>query len=486
MGLLNALFRRRPPAQSLDLRDHSRQAAIRARYDAAQTSDDNRRHWQWADQYSADAAQIPGVRRTLRMRSRYEIANNSYAKGIVLTIANDTVGTGPRLQMHGPHAADVADRWAEWSEAIRLARKLRTRVMARIGDGEAVALLVTNPRNRHPVKLDWRLVEADQLADPWIPWLTPNKIDGIEFDDVHDPIEYHVLKYHPGGLYPMMTLEFDVIPARYVLHLFRMDRPSQARGVPEITPALELFAKLRRFTEATISAAEHVANVAFTLKTLAPSGDEPPPITPFSTLEVERGMMTALPYGSELQSPKPEQPASTYEMFKREILNEIARCLNVPFNVAACNSSSYNYASGRLDHQVYFKSLAVDRGEIELTDLEPTLREWFAEASRVYGWDFPLDAHSWRWDKQADIDPDTEAKARMQRLQYGSSLETELAEIGRDVEEEIASGAKALGVDTDEFRALLRQKIFGLSGGFVPEKVKIPEVGEESAQQGAA
>ncbi len=33
---------------------------------------------------------------------------------------------------------------------------------------------------------------------------------------------------------------------------------------------------------------------------------------------------------------------TTYAEFKREILNEIARCLNMPFNVAAGNSSGYN------------------------------------------------------------------------------------------------------------------------------------------------
>ncbi len=39
------------------------------------------------------------VRRILRNRARYEVANNSYARGIVLTLANDVIGTGPRLQM---------------------------------------------------------------------------------------------------------------------------------------------------------------------------------------------------------------------------------------------------------------------------------------------------------------------------------------------------------------------------------------------------
>ena len=70
---------------------------IRGKYGAAQTTDENRRHWASADALSADAAASAGVRRTLRNRARYEVANNSYARGIVLTLANDVVRTGPRI-----------------------------------------------------------------------------------------------------------------------------------------------------------------------------------------------------------------------------------------------------------------------------------------------------------------------------------------------------------------------------------------------------
>ena len=74
-------------------------AVVRARYDAAQTTAENARHWAMADALSADGAASADVRRKLRQRARYEVANNSYAKGIVLTIANDCIGTGPRLQL---------------------------------------------------------------------------------------------------------------------------------------------------------------------------------------------------------------------------------------------------------------------------------------------------------------------------------------------------------------------------------------------------
>ena len=57
------------------------------RYDAAITNDDNRRHWAAADHLSANSANSAAVRRTLRARARYEVANNSYARGIVLTLA---------------------------------------------------------------------------------------------------------------------------------------------------------------------------------------------------------------------------------------------------------------------------------------------------------------------------------------------------------------------------------------------------------------
>ena len=55
----------------------ARSGALRARYDAAVTNANNRRHWANADALSADAAASPQVRRTLRNRSRYEVANLS-------------------------------------------------------------------------------------------------------------------------------------------------------------------------------------------------------------------------------------------------------------------------------------------------------------------------------------------------------------------------------------------------------------------------
>jgi capsid protein len=248
---------------------------VRARYDAASLADDNRRHWAQADSLSANAANSPEVRRLLRNRARYEVANNSYARGIVLTLANDSIGTGPRLQMLTPSAE--ANRFIErefmaWARVIRLPEKLRTMRMARAQDGEAFALFVTNPGLPTQVQLDLRLVEAEQVTTPDLNPLAANSIDGIVFDDAGNPQTYHVLRSHPGESRGPLVPGYDEFPADAVLHWFRPDRPGQARGIPDIMPALPLFAQLRRFTLAVLGAAETAADFAGILYTDAPAG----------------------------------------------------------------------------------------------------------------------------------------------------------------------------------------------------------------------
>ena len=156
-----ALFRRRPdPPQPAGVSEvqfnalNDRYRELRARYDAARTDDDNRRHWANADGLSAAAANTPHVRCILRNRSRYEYDNGAYCNGIVRTRADDLVGTGPALQMLGLDEGLnelVEALFSSWAIAARFAEKLHTMDQTRCRDGEAFALMVSNPRVLHPV-----------------------------------------------------------------------------------------------------------------------------------------------------------------------------------------------------------------------------------------------------------------------------------------------------------------------------------------------
>ena len=426
---------------------------LRARYDAAQTTVENARHWAMADGLSADSANSPDIRKKLRDRARYEVANNSYAKGIVLTIANDTVGTGPRLQMlTGDDTANrlIENAFSDWARSVNLAEKLRTMRMAKATDGEAFAVLTANPLIDSPVKLDVKLIEADRVAAPLMSLSNvlsaPDEVDGIRFDAWGNPSTYAVLRCHPGGL-GAWGAGCDYIRAANMVHWFRPDRPSQHRGVPEITPALPLFAQLRRYTLAVLGAAETAADFAAVLYTDSPANGEAAAVEPMDIVELEKRMATTLPDGWKLGQIKAEQPGTTYSEFKRELLNEIARCLNLPYNIAACNSSGYNYASGRLDHQTYYKSIRVEQTDLGETVLDRIFAAWCAEAMLTTELsvlrNLPSTPHQWFFDGTEHVDPLKEAKAQATRLGSNTTtLAVEYARQGRDWETELRQRAK--------------------------------------------
>ncbi|MCK6488478.1 MAG: phage portal protein [Planctomycetes bacterium] len=443
-----------------------RQVRVRARYDAAQTTADNHRHWLLADGLSADAAASPAVRRTLRNRSRYEVANNSYARGIVLTLANDTVGTGARLQLLGltsDEARQVERAFMDWARVVDLAEKMRVMRVAQVEDGEAFALLTTNPRLGTPAQLDLRLVEADQITTPmFAPVVSGGQmVDGIVFDGASNPVEYHLLRRHPGDT-SGFSLGYDRVPAAAMVHLFRPDRPGQRRGVPELTPALPIFADLRRYCQAVIAAAETAADYAGIAYTDAPANGEADPVEPMDTIHLEKRSLLTMPGGWRMEQMRAEQPTTTYPQFVQAKLNEACRCLNMPFNIAAGNSSGYNYASGRLDHQTYYKAIRVDQSRIASLVLDRVFAAWVQEAVLVAGFlparlrDPATDwSHQWFWDGHEHVDPLKEANAQAKRLEsHTTTLADEYARKGQDWETQMRQRAREL--------ALMRELGLGL------------------------
>ncbi len=130
-------------------------------------------------------------------------------------------------------------------------------------------MLTSNPRIDSPVQLDLKLVEAEQVTSPLLALDSYRYLDGIRFDEHGNAISYDVLREHPGDDAFSLTENYDTIDASSILHYFRSDRPGQIRGIPDITPALPLFAQLRRFTLAVLAAAETAADFAGILYTSA-------------------------------------------------------------------------------------------------------------------------------------------------------------------------------------------------------------------------
>lgn len=424
--------------------------SIRARYDAATPDDQNARHFAMADSLSAREANSPGVRDRLRKYSRYETANNCYARGMVNTLADVEMGSGAHLHLPRPLSAGQAVReglkqiereFNAWAEACDLWQKLWTLRVAKATDGEGVAVLRVNEALDHLIPLDIQPIEAEQLSHGWQQeTFEPGHVDGVEVDGFGNVQRYYVLPEHPGDATTTQALEPEPVLPQGLLHWYRCDRPGQLRGIPEITPALPLFAQLRRFTLASLTAAETAADIVGIIRsnfTPEYDDDDLDADDKMNLVDMHRGMFMELPDGRDISQLESKHPGPQYKEFKRELLCEVARCLNLPKSIALGDASDYNYASGRLDRQAFDRHVDIARYFCERQVLRKVWNAWWGMASRMEGY-FSADAAAlvqtlrpkWGWTKLGHVDRAKEETGRETALR---NMTTSLAaELDRD------------------------------------------------------
>lgn len=452
---------------------------LRAKYDAARTTTDNTNHWANADSLSANAAATPGIRQRLRNRARYEChQSNSWAKGIVQSLANDTIGTGPRLRLAiEPRTMDrlgnvspnalagqirrlrmIEKLFAEWADEVGLAAKLRTMRMSKAVDGEAFLVITQNPRLKSRAKIGLSLVEADRVTTPGFTTPTETEHDGIAFDEFGNVVSYEILKQHPGSGTVQISgslVDSVTVPAASVVHWYRADRPEQTRGVSEFVTSLPLFAQLRRYREAVMDAAETAADIAGVVRTSVAAVD-PDELVAGDSVDIEQRQLLTLPQGWDISQLKAEQPTTTYAEFSDHNLNELGRPVGMPLNVSKGNSQNHNYASGRLDHQGYHKIIRVERADCELTVLSRVYQA-FVNSVKLDDFEqrraptFPAGSADWLvdwyWDGFAHVDPNKEANAQQTRLNnHTTTLQIEYALEGRDWEPAIQQRGREIAL----------------------------------------
>jgi len=255
-----------------------------------------------------------------------------------------------------------------------------------------------------------------------------------------------VSRYHPGDSYNYFQEKQYSISSRNMIHLKREDRPGQVRGIPWMVSALPTFAQFRRFTIATLTAAEAAANAAGVVYTDSSAlNAEDMEMPDEDIFNLQRGSFPVLPAGWDMKQIASEHPTATFDMFRRCIISEISRCLNMPLNIALANSENHNYASGRLDHQIFQRSIMVERKWIEDVVLGRVFQRWLNEATLLPGYLPEMEAYPdafsnmpvrWYWDAMPHVDPEKEANAAITRWEAGLLTDEDFwfEQVGRDPE----------------------------------------------------
>jgi hypothetical protein len=460
-------------------------------YDLADTNRENREQWRDADCWDADKCNDPQTRQIARNRSRLETDNNPSLKGNIKTLVNYELGRGSTLHVDHDNedfARDVQEKNRLWREATNHVGKFWTMLYARTQDGESFCRMGRNPHLRHPedidkpfpVQLDWQPFESDRCYTYWLPPYTPGRVDGVWFDDWGNETYFDILRYHPGGVFPLGVIQYDTIPAQYLCHLYFPERPGQHRGVPEFASSIGFLGIRRRYTLATVEAAETAAKIGVYLKTNSPPGMEPDEAGAPMAMRIPRGSAWPLPQGWDIAQPKAEQPTQTYESFSEVSLNEAMRPKSIPRNVALCDSSRYNMASGRLDITTLWESVGIDQRNNTWRLEDPLFRAWYVEARQVYktngkrwseidGGTIPKRIFMWQRERYSD--PEIQQGADERAIQTGlRGIQDVYADRGLDWSRQQILNAKNLGFKDQPGKTAVEQYLEWVRGNLTIAK----------------
>lgn len=308
---------------------------------------------------SADAANGPAIA-TLRSISRDLRRNNGWARRGIQVIAHSTVGYGiePSAEASTQIARRANDIWKSWAGRVtcdvngRLPftgmQRLAMEAIAESGE-VLIVRKVPPPSLGLSIPLQLRIVEPD-LLDSSRDGVRGEirTVDGIEYDRDGRRLAYWLFPRHPGG-----QLAFDRgiqsirVPAEDVLHVYRVERPGQSRGVPWLASAIARLQDFDDFEDAELMrqkiAACFGAFVTDYHGDPVPTGDA----TEDDSIEtLEPGQIEYLPPGRQISFATP--PPVTEQGFTERNLRRIAATLGVTYEDLTGDYSRVNFSSARM------------------------------------------------------------------------------------------------------------------------------------------
>ena len=330
-----------------------RRAASRAALMHYQASDLHRRDPSVrANGGDADLA-AQGSRETLAWISRDVTRNNPTAARALSVIGNNVVGTGiePRL------ITKDKGLQREWNNSILP----RLDSLAFDGDGAlslgALQLLVLETMARDGECLVvWpddgqrgaqvRVLEIDYLDDSLMRFQGPDGSvisDGIEYGADGRVRAYYLFAEHPGSplLWKPGAIRSQRVDAGRVLHLFRVDRPGQRRGVSWFAPVLDDLAALSSNDKAQLLRQQIAACFAVFWRSEKTREDAGIPLT------ISPGMIQQIGVDDEVSFGNPPD-VQGYDDFAKVHLRRVAVGLGITYEALTGDLSNVNFSSARL------------------------------------------------------------------------------------------------------------------------------------------
>ena len=389
----------------------------------------------------------------LRRRGRDLVNNNDYARKFRGMCQDNIVGpNGVRLQSRAEDRPGQPDRlanqsieaaWAEWATVCDVTGRqtLRDLCTAVIGgmpsDGEALIRIVRGAEAGNRFGVGLQIIDVDRIDTTYNGRHGQNRvIMGVEVNDYRRPVALHIFSAHPSDGINSSRLRVR-IPADDLLHIFKIERAEQMRGIPWMAPGMLSLHHLGKFKLSALLAAEHGANHYgfFT----SPDGTNPIGGGDEQITTSQPGIFDALPAGVNFQAYDSKYPETNFGPFVKTTLQRIASGWGVAYHSLANDLEGVSFSSirsGTLEERDRWMG---DQEWFVSSFLEPVFAAWLQMAllsgAITMPNGSPLPAakvakfakHEWqprRWDW---VDPKADTEANILKVKAGLMAPQDLA-----------------------------------------------------------
>jgi lambda family phage portal protein len=378
----------------------------------------------------------------LRELSRDLRRNNGWAKRGVQVITNNTVGWGilPKAKARPNHASGRAraalELWNDWADTTKCDYDgrlnfygLQRLAMETIAESGEVLILRQPAATSDELSIPMRLqvLEPDYLDLHRNGVVTAGGgqiIDGIEFDKQGRRIAYWLYTSHPGSA-RLSTTQFASVrvPADRVLHIYRVDRPGQVRGVPWLSAAITRLKGLDEFEDAELLKQKVAACFGAFVTDL--DGTSTPALGTASTAtngaaleNLEPGTISYLKPGQNVEFATP--PSVQDGAFSVRGLRYCAVSIGVPYEELTGDYSQVNYSSARMSRIAHWQNVTEWREHMLIPLFCGGVWAWAMElVVALEGWPAAPSA-TWAAPPMAILEPDKEGLAYLRLVRIGA------------------------------------------------------------------
>lgn len=407
----------------------------------------------WKTQSRDANAEILHNLSDIRNRSRDLRRNNAFALAAIESIIDNSVGYGikPKFEttkkslkkrysmLWKEHCESTAIDW-DGKHNIYGLQALWFGSMAESGE-----VLI---RRRHlgsksgkPLAFQLQTLESDYLDSSRDQDGTLNGgkliIGGVQFGASSGQAEgYWLFDQHPGAAVGMKSFQSKFIPAADILHVFRVDRPGQVRGVPWSSAVVMRLRNLDEAQDSFLTSAKIAS--CFSVFVTGPETDAADKSKLELADRVSPGGIHLVPTDSDISFGTPGAfPAQ--KDFSWIELHAIAAGFQVPYEVFG-DLTGVNFSSGRMGWQNYQRRIERWQWQTFIPGALDGVAAWFNEAAELSGKISEIIKPGWVPPRRLMVNPKEEIAAMKEAIRNGfETWGDTLLTLGYDPEDQAES-----------------------------------------------